>query len=70
MPLQQQNKLMKELLKLFPILGLASFMGLSIACSEGDAGADEPVEDTEAIEDYPQDPATEGDGNAESGSGE
>ena len=31
---------------------------------------DEPVEDTEAIEDYPQDPATEGDGNAESGSGE
>mgnify|MGYP001168144168 CR=1 FL=1 len=58
---------MKELLKLLPIMGLASFMGLSIACSEGGAGADEPVEDTDSIEDYPQDPATQGDGDADAG---
>ena len=67
MPLQQQNKLMKELLKLLPIMGLASFMGLFIACSEGDDGADEQVEDPESIEDYPEDPATQGDGDAEGG---
>ena len=47
---------MKELLKLFPILGLASFMGLSIGCGGGDAGGDEPVEDASEIEDYPEDP--------------
>ena len=59
---------MKELLKLLPIMGLASFMGLSIACSAGvDAGADEQVEDPESIEDYPEDPATQGDGDAEGG---
>ena len=58
---------MKELLKLLPIMGLASFMGLSIACSEGGAGTDEPVEDAESIEDYPQDPATQGDGEADAG---
>ena len=35
---------MKELLKLFPILGLASFMGLSIGCGGGaaDVGDDTP----------------------------
>ena len=47
---------MKDLLKLFPILGLASFMGLSMGCGGGDAGGDEPVEDPSEIEDYPQDP--------------
>ena len=53
---QVYTYLMKELLKLFPILGLASFMGLSIGCGGGDAGGDEPVEDASEIEDYPEDP--------------
>jgi len=53
---QIKIKLMKKLLKLFPILGLASFMGLSIGCGGGDASGDEPVEDPSDIEDYPEDP--------------
>jgi len=53
---QIKIKLMKKLLKLFPILGFASFMGLSIGCGGGDASGDEPVEDPSEIEDYPEDP--------------
>ena len=47
---------MKKLTKLLSLLGLASFMSLSIGCGGGDAGADAPVEDASEIEDYPEDP--------------
>ena len=50
---------MKELLKLFPIVGLASFMGLSIGCGGGDAdmGDDTPPD---AEEPYDGGETTEG----------
>ena len=42
--------LMKELLKLFPILGLASFMGLSIGCGGAETGDDTPPAEDEQEE--------------------
>ena len=66
---QVYTYLMKELLKLFPILGLASFMGLSIGCGGGaaDMGDDTPPA---ADEPYDGGGADEGGETTEGGSGE
>ena len=66
---QVYTYLMKELLKLFPILGLASFMGLSIGCGGGaaDVGDDTPPP---ADEPYDGGGADEGGETTEGGSGE
>ena len=65
---QVYTYIMKELLKLFPILGLASFIGLSIGCGGGAAD----VDDTPPPADEPYDGggADEGGETTEGGSGE
>ena len=66
MPLQQQNKLMKELLKLLPIMRFFCVMVFSVGCAGGE---EEAVDDTPppADEDYDESagepPAEEGEGS-------
>ena len=57
---------MKELLKLFPILGIASFLGLSVGCG---GGASDMGDDTPPAADEPYDGGGAGEGE-EAGTGE
>ena len=64
MPQRQQNKLMKELLKLLPIIGLFCVIGFSIGCSGGEEAVDDtpPPADEEYDESTGEPPADEGEG--------
>ena len=62
MPLQQQNKLMKELLKLLPIMGFFCVMVFSVGCAGGEEAIDDtpPPADEEYDESSGEPPAGEG----------